>query len=204
MSDGWVPQHVSVAGLRARGWTPTMVTRLLGEPDKTATNPRYRSAAPTRLYLITRVADVETTDAFKAAVEKALKRAAVGRAVADKKRAEHVAEAEALPIRVEHRTADELMRDAIRAYNDRGPKYDRDYEWQPATRGSDPAFLERIQVNFARHNLTIYDEALEVSFARVGVHEAVRVIRRRVYETIAAAWPHLAGECTRQFNARGG
>ena len=57
--------------------------------------------------------------------------------------------------------------------------------WEPATEQSDPAFLERITVNYIRHQLTSYDTHLEQAAGQIGVHQAGKVIRRRIYDAIA-------------------
>jgi hypothetical protein len=46
--------HLTVAGLRERGWTVAMIREYLGEPDTTRPNPRYWRAAPMKLYLAER------------------------------------------------------------------------------------------------------------------------------------------------------
>lgn len=197
------PQRITVTRLKSeRGWTDALIRDHLGAHDAEAQNSRYRNAAPMRLYLLDRVLAAEATEAFKAAREGAAKRSRSARGAADKRRAALVAEAEAMPIRVERVSLATLSRRAIENYNDRGPRgadYDR---WEPARHDSDPAFLARITVNFARHRMTIYDEALEAQYAKVGVNEAVAVIRRRAYTAIAEAWPELARECERQRAAR--
>jgi hypothetical protein len=65
---------VSVAGLRARGWTRGMVEALLGEPDKFGSNPH--GGASVRLYFLDRIEVAETTDAFAAAQDAAAVRIA--------------------------------------------------------------------------------------------------------------------------------
>lgn len=50
--------------------------------------------------------------------------------------------------------------------------------------------------------LTIYDRALAGAAGRVGVHGAVRDIRRKIYNAIAAACPEFALKCERQMNFR--
>jgi len=39
-----------VAQLIERGWTPTLVRKILGDPDATARNPHRRSGPPVKLY----------------------------------------------------------------------------------------------------------------------------------------------------------
>lgn len=64
-------KYVSLAGLRARGWTGGIVRRLLGAPDRLAVNPRFRSAPHTRLYRAERVAAAERSEGFRAVAETA-------------------------------------------------------------------------------------------------------------------------------------
>jgi len=44
-----MPQMISIAGLKARGWTQAFIT-LLGEPDMVRRNSHYAKLAPMRLY----------------------------------------------------------------------------------------------------------------------------------------------------------
>lgn len=199
---------LSFVGVRERGWTPKLIAQFLGEPDRLVDNPHYRRAAPMRMYTLERVVAAEALPEFLIAKEKADKRVEVGLKVAEKKRASLCDQAEKLPIHLKPLHDDVLIDHAIWHYNDRGPHMyangDYNERWEPASRTSDAAFLERIQVNYVRHALTVYDDALEECAAKVGVHQAVSIIRRRVYETIAEAYPRLANECYRQHIARGG
>ena len=47
------------------GWTDKAVTLLLGEPDELRRNPRYRGAAPARMYRLKRVFAVEATEQWR-------------------------------------------------------------------------------------------------------------------------------------------
>jgi hypothetical protein len=67
-------RYISVAGLKARDWTPGTIKTFLGEPDRLATNPHYATAAKMRLYERCRVEDVEKTPSWLDAKEKILKR----------------------------------------------------------------------------------------------------------------------------------
>ena len=74
---------VSVAGLKARGWTDSLIKTFLGEADKLARNPHYTWAgAPMRLYLLERVEAVERTPAFLERRTKLAERAAQRKASA--------------------------------------------------------------------------------------------------------------------------
>ena len=60
------PQMISIAGLKARGWTQALIT-LLGEPDVVRRNSHYAKSAPMRLYDTARVASFEVSSEFLAA-----------------------------------------------------------------------------------------------------------------------------------------
>ena len=130
-----MPQMISIAGLKARGWTQALIT-LLGEPDVVRRNSHYAKLAPMRL--------------------RRLKRIANGTGMETERRKDAPAE-----------------------------------------------FLERITVNFIRHNLTAYDRALEEVAGRVGIASAVQAIRARIYSAIGESCPALADECSRQLMRRG-
>ena len=85
---------------------------------------------------------------------------------------------------------------AIEAYNE--------WHWDGDGAAEDaPAeFLERITVNFIRHNLTAYDRALEEVAGRVGIASAVQAIRAKIYSAIGESYPALADECSRQLMRR--
>src|ERR1700726_2684919 len=129
------PQMISIAGLKARGWTQALIT-LLGEPDVVRRNSHYAKSAPMRLRRLQRITKW-------------------------------------------HWDGDGTAEDA------------------PAE------FLERITVNFIRHNLTAYDRALEEVAGRVGIASAVQAIRARIYSAIGESCPALADECSRQLMRRG-
>jgi hypothetical protein len=46
--------------LKQRGWTAALIKKFLDPPDATRPNPHYKSAAPMRLYMATRVEAVES------------------------------------------------------------------------------------------------------------------------------------------------
>ena len=67
-------KFISLSGLRARHWSPKMITTFLGEPDKLATNPHYASAPRMRLYERHRVENAEQTADWLAAKQKLAER----------------------------------------------------------------------------------------------------------------------------------
>jgi hypothetical protein len=70
------PEYITPLRLTTeRGWTKTLITRFLGDPDKTAPNPMFSKAgAPMRLYCLLRVLATEESAEWKQAYKKAAKR----------------------------------------------------------------------------------------------------------------------------------
>jgi hypothetical protein len=205
------PAWLTAAALRARGWTDAAIRRFLGAPDRTVANPVYRSAAPLRLYDPARVAAVEATAAWRAWQARSAVRRAVAQAAAEQRRRQTIATVAALPIRVIRLPRAELEQRAVSHRNarvaERAERRGWDGGWdggwgladEPATAdGVDPQTLARWCVNWLRHQGTRYDQALDDLYARVGRREAARLLRVRVYEAIAAAYPWLAAEAQRQ------
>jgi hypothetical protein len=190
--------------LTERGWSPKLVTEFLGEPDD---KRRLGWYCYEHLYFLPRVERIEKTDDFKTAQGAYLNRRQRGIEAAERRAAEQIEKARTMPIRIREIPYDEVLEDAIDHYNRRGRgrryDYDEDYQWTPASKDSDELFLQRIAVNYVRHQLTSYDHKLLAQKGKVGGSEAVPIIRRRVFEEIALAYPQLADECDRQMIARG-
>ena len=180
--------------LERTGWTTTLVNRLLGEPDRR--KKVFGRTVPLALYSVTRVEQAEAgADFVQAQAGIAKRKDAAAKAVATKT-AKLMAAIEAMPITVEQLGLAKARRQAIDSYNRRslGDAF--------ASHASDPAFLDRITVNFIRHELTEYDVALWEVAGKTGIACAVAEIRRRVYSAIAQAYPALSEECERQIEAR--
>lgn len=67
---------IGAPGLKERGWTEAMIRDLLGEPDDTADNPHYKSAAPRRLWRLRKVEAAEAGPEFAARRERAERQSA--------------------------------------------------------------------------------------------------------------------------------
>lgn len=176
--------------LLRNGWSKTLIAKLLGEPD--ARKKMSGRTNPTCLYRIERVIDAEASEAFVLAQDKLAKRRAAATIAVKTKTDDLMAAVESMPISVRVLEAATLQKLAIRAYND----FSRNDNF--ASHGDDPLFLERIQVNFIRHELTQYDHALERTAGKTGKQKAISAIRARVYDAIAAAYPAYLEECARQ------
>jgi hypothetical protein len=176
--------YLTVTALRERGWTPAMIRDLLGEPDDWRDNPIYRNAAPVRLYAADRVTAAESSPAWGERRERAARRSAAGKAVADRKREETHALAREIAGRLVSGLSipPDVQQRAIADYNalhDRGGDYDK-----YASCDDSPEFLARITVNYVRHMLTDYDDAYGELARKVGHQEAHATLRDAVNAAI--------------------
>lgn len=188
---------LTLTALRERGWTASMVKAILGEPDLLKKNPMYAKASLMKLYLESRVLEAEESSAFAEMKERSAPRRAASRKAVETKREALLRQVAEMKVSVEVISAAEVRRQAIEAYERWNE--DRDHVRPDADR----SFIDRISVNYVRHHLTIYDEALEEVAGRVGIADAATMIRQKVYGAIANAYPYLTAECTRQMERRG-
>ncbi|WP_227025971.1 hypothetical protein [Streptomyces fodineus] len=124
--------HLSMAGQRARGWTPGMVRRLLGGPDLLRSNPHFGSAPRTRLYRLDRVEAAERGEEFRAVAAAAARRSAAARAAALRRRREVLARIAAEPIDVPRLTAQRLAEPAVE-HRERRDAERAGERWRPAS-----------------------------------------------------------------------
>ncbi|MGW0468987.1 hypothetical protein ACWDX6_27555 [Streptomyces sp. NPDC003027] len=182
--------YVTLVGLRERGWTDAMVRDLLGEPDVQGRDPRRWSIAPVRLYLLARVEAVERTPEFGRCAAASGTRSAVAEAGAQRRRRAVLAAIRAEPIVVPRLPAAELERRAVRHRHLLGAR---------SPGGVVAGALVRWQVSYLRHALSRYDTLLDGLYGSTGRAEAERLLRTRLYEAIAEAYPALARECRRRI-----
>jgi len=195
-------EHYTLTQLKKkRGWTDTIVRKLLGAPDATRPNSHCGSAAPVRLYLQARVNAIEQSEEWPALAQKVSARRSAAEKGTQTKRENLLKYVDTVSIHVTVVSMDEATRSACENFNDtkmtnalkRGH-----CEFHEATLESDPLFLQRITVNYLRHGLTRYDHELGQLVGKVGVRDAYSVLSQKVFAAIAAAYPELAEECRRQ------
>jgi hypothetical protein len=202
MMETSIPRRLTKAALKERGWTDAGIRRFLPEPDEQKINPRYRSAAPMLLWNLDRVETIETSSEWQEWKAKSSAHSAEMLKVADVQRQQLLDEISGYPVRLRKMPKEKLTLAACRHYNDR----QNDGYGVPlivsgdnlASPDSDEAFLDRITVNYLRHHCSNYETELEKTFGKVGVQQAYEVIRNRVLQAIAEAYPKLKAECERQ------
>lgn len=172
-----------------------MIAAFAPEPDIIKVNPVFKKAAPMKLYAPDRIHTIEQSEAFITAFETAKgRKVAASKAVQTKKK-RLIDIIDSVQIHIEEDT--NLLNHAISDYNSYRAQT-ADGIFKQASKRSNPLFLERICVNYARHNLTRYDELIGHLYKKVGKQEAYRLLKRRTLAAIALQYPDLADECRRQ------
>ena len=199
-TEDW-PKYVTHASLlKDRRWTEKLIEIYLHPPCKLATNPFNRRANPMRLYRLGKVEVMESQKEFKEYIlrkessrkilsEKALIRAELAR----KELADKVSK---ITITIPRLAKDVLLQRACFHYNQlwsNRENYDKQAEIT-----ADEVFLNRITVNYLRHDETKYEEQLRFIFGKVGVREAYAVLKNLILTKIAEAYPFLLEECMHQ------
>jgi hypothetical protein len=187
-----------------RGWTDRAIELFLKAPDKEAENPHYKCASPMKLYLIRRVEEVERSKEFQGFQNKNRARVESSRKSVETKRERLLREVRGWSIRLGKTEYTSVKENAVRSYNEfkqqvAWEREDSDFHFEPATVNSGEEFLERITVNYLRHQLSDYDEKLERIFGKIGKDEAYTILNQKIYEKIAEVYPQLKSECERQL-----
>lgn len=196
-------RYITPTGLRQkRHWTDSMIRNILGEPDGTQCNPHYVMAAPMRLYLLARVDVAEVALDLEKMRVNSERRSSVARVAADMRRQNELELREKCNLGcmfdkplavVRSRAADHNAK--MRAHHER--QYEEYVErcwWRsegprPRRGTAHPkvAAEDRWAVNYLRYQCTRYDDLLDAFGAG-----ARAIMRRRVHNAIAEAYPELA------------
>lgn len=191
----------NLAQLKERGWTPSMVKKLIDIPPTEFKGMYARQ--PQKCYPNDYIEMLEQSELFNALKMKAAGRQAAMKAVADTKRADNIAKFSARvdSVKIPTLTEDELKMRTIKSKQ-------RWYAYQSELRcevddGIDiehlPAnVLHRWEVNYIRHELTRYEKLMGQIRGLVGTRDIYTVIKGEILDKIATAYPWLKDECDRQ------
>ena len=191
--------------LKDRGWTDSLILKILGAPDHIS----KRSGGGKIHWFVRDIVEAsEVRPEFLVGKAAGEKRSATGKAAALKRAEQLIASARswrspALPAR----SLDNIRRAAVQHYNDRAKEREMerlDGFTNRASLSDSQAFLDRITVNYLRHEKTAYEQHLYQCQDKPGAEEARSIVRRQAYETIKLAYPDLRDECDRQLQEREG
>ena len=180
-----------------RKWTDRLIKKYMPVPDEIRNNPHYGRASEMKLYKISRVESIEKNEHFLIDFQKTILRRKSSAKMVETKKDNLLIEISELPISVEFIPRNELVPLVIDDYNDRN--YYKDYL---ILRDLDQSTLERLTVNYIRHQLTSYDQCLGLIFSKVGKKEGYRLLIERIYNCISESYPELTRECTLQFRRK--
>ena len=200
---------LSKTDLCRRGWTLEAVARWLGPPERREMS--RRTGVERHLYGRDRVELAETDPSFVAWQESHTLRREARRQAIERAAERRVSFARAWSPRILRLPLDQLEAMSIATYNRRL----EDRAWRVFERGGEvedlPSaadnscprpFLERIMVNHLRHVCTNYDARTRAARTKVRGDEVCAILRHRVLDAIAAAYPELAAEVERQREKR--
>lgn len=190
---------ITQSTILSMGFTKSTIEKLLPAPTLKQ-NPRYKSAAPMKLWKEADVLAAMETAAFQAAAAKAAQRKqAAAKAVNTKRRnAEVLADDLIASIHVQRVELPELERLALasqqRWYDFRG---------RGEIEFPDRETVDRWMVNYIRHELCDYDASLYTLFRPGKMADKDKLypkVKRETLAKIAQVYPELADECEAQRN----
>lgn len=185
--------------LSIMGFTKSMIDKLLPAPIL-RDNPRYKSAAPMKLWKEADVLAAMDTEAFREAAAKAERRkAAASKGVGTKrKNAELLADELIAAIHVQRIELPELERLALDAQ-----QRWYDFRGRGEIEFPDRETVDRWMVNYIRHDLCKYDDSLYTLFRPGKMADKDKLypkVKRETLAKIAQVYPELAEECEAQSN----
>lgn len=186
--------------IKERGWTKSLIEKFLQGPDLVVKNPHYRSGPGMKLYLIERISPFESQEIFlKTKIKKENRKVAAAKAVETKKLKldEYINNIE---IHIEKYPIEEIYENAINHYNNFQDIRNRTENWiyEPPSK-LDKSFLNRISVNYIRHQLTNYEDELDEIFGKTGKFEAYCTLKTKIMKKISEIYPELKSECDKQI-----
>lgn len=188
------PEHITYSRLKGEHyWTDKMIRDLLGDPDKTAPNPHYRSGAPMKLYLLSRIIAIEQTLDLDAMRSRRLKRSLSAKKAAATRKRSILERAQNCDLQCDFSEPIVIVRkNAVRHHDDLMMERDiwYDYPYRKNTHHKvdhDVDYRDRWAVNYLRHERTDYDYWLYI------LGGAVRhTLRERIHGKIAKTYPELS------------
>lgn len=188
---------ISQTTILSMGFTKSMIDKLLPAPILKQ-NPRYKSAAPMKLWKEADVLAVMETAAFQAAAAKAAQRKQAAAKAVDTKRknAEVLADDLIASIHVQRIELPELEKLALASQQ-------RWYDFRGRGEIEFPSreTVDRWIVNYIRHKLCEYDDSLYTLFRPGKMANKDMLyprVKRETLAKIAQVYPELAEECKKQ------
>ena len=182
--------------LQREGWTLTIVKKLNFQPDLIKHNYLYGKRPQIKLFLIKNIEAIEKSYEFQQYKKLVLRRKASAKKGVRTKTKKMLQKINTLLIEI--KKINDVTDLAIKNYNQWNAQKARDVEFV-SRQSVSQEFLDRISVNYIRHNLTKYDYNIQELYGKVRKQEAYDLERFLVFTEIAKAYPEFANECRRQY-----
>ena len=185
------------------GFTKTMIKKLLPAPIEKA-NP-HNKAIPIKLFEKDTVEKVMQTEEYKTEYEKAQKqKTAALKAVKTKEETLLQEMSEIIKsIKIQVIPEERLITRAIADYNahqqEKSEKSGEPYFTKVKAEDLTEETLNRLIVNYIRHNLTTYDRNLLILNGKTGKQKGYIDYKEAILQQIALAYPKYKEECQRQI-----
>lgn len=183
--------------LKRNGWTKKAIDLFYPKPEKEVPNPNYKKAAPMKLYLQSKVSEIEKTQDFLLFVEKNQKRRDGAKKAVSTKIDKLFKYVNDLNIDVPDIPKDELIKKACSHFNARKEyekekhqewayknyeehQMEEDPDFSLAYPDSDIRFLARISTNYLRHNMTDYEKILTQMGGKPGKDDVYDTLKNKV------------------------
>ena len=180
-----------------RKWTDRLIKKYMPVPDEIRNNPHYGRASKMKLYKISRVESIEKNEYFLIDFQKTILRRKSSAKMVETKKDNLLIQISEFPISVEIIPRNELVPLVIDDYNNRN--YYKDYL---TLRDLDQSTLERLTVNYIRHQLTEYEYHLYTIGDQVGKKEGARLLKEITNNCIGESYPDLTRECALQLRRK--
>lgn len=186
-------EYYTKTNIKDRGWNDNMINLLLGDPDKTQKNFKYKNASPICLYEKNRVHNAEKDVKFIEYQKIRIIRQQAAEKAVETKLDSMQKYLDTIQAKIPYLSWGKLTKKSIKNYND----WNSDNE-KYATINSDEHFLNRLRVNYLRHELTKYEKYLNQIAGKVGGPAAYYTIKIKILDSITIAYPTLLNECESQ------
>jgi hypothetical protein len=189
----------SISGLKERGWTNAAIKKYLKEPDAEVDNPHYKCAPKMKIYSIERIEKVEDSEEwmnwYNSSLEKRRNKSISAQKAIKTRKENLIKQIEEIEIEIPKFRRERLYENAINHYN-----------WLALSRNKDMVllencdfkFLNRITVNYLRHDFNHYDYLLEGLSGEVGKTEAYVLLKNKILKKIAERYDFLKYEAMDQ------
>ena len=196
-----------------RGWSQRLINKYLITPDKEKINQHYRSGPKTKLYLITRIEEVEAMEEFKEEYITVQKRKQSGKKASEthkNKLEQYLLEwldNIETNIKIPSMYVEQLLKKAMLHYNrlhyekiiiNEKDRISFDINdvlinnfINIKCEDSDILFLRRISVNYLRHAFNYYETLLEETNIKYWKQEAYLKMKNLILERIVEKYPYL-------------